>query len=105
MIPPSSGFSYGQGGIGLRHTEMGEAIECGGGKGSNRKRSPKEKMGSEKKVPIRSPGPFVRVREWEGPFASPHPWPICLHAALGPWRLTSVDWIIQACMLLASKWV
>lgn len=54
MIPPSSGFSYGQGGIGLRHTEMGEAIECGGGKGTNRKRSPKEKMGSEKKVPIRS---------------------------------------------------
>jgi len=94
MTPSSSGFSYRWGRIGLRHTEMGEDIECGGGRGTNHERSPKEKMGSEKKVPIRPIGPFVRVREWRVPFASPHPLPICLHAALGPRRLISVDCII-----------
>lgn len=58
MTPPSSGFSYKWGRIGLRRTEMGEGIECGGGKETNHESSPKQKMGSEKKVPIKPIGPL-----------------------------------------------
>lgn len=37
---------------------MGEGIECGGGKETNHESSPKQKMGSEKKVPIKPIGPL-----------------------------------------------
>lgn len=98
----SSGFSCGQRGMGLRRMEMGEGIECGGG----REFYPE---GNEKKAPVRPRGPFVsqRIGSWPGrvPFANPHPLPIGLCAALGPRGLISVDSILQACVPLVPKGV